>query len=58
MGQHNDAIAAHVQIRLKRIGARVGGGPEGGDGVLRVLGRVAPVSDALRRPSAAGFFSC
>lgn len=58
VGQHGDTIAAQVQVRLERVGARVGGALEGGDGVLRVLGRVAPVRDALRRAEAGGFSVC
>ena len=52
MRQHDDAVAAEMQVGLDGVRAGVHGAAEGGHGVLREGRLVAPVRDVLgqRRP--------
>jgi len=54
MRQHDDAVARQVDVGLEGVGTGGQGAAEGGHGVLREGGLVAPVADVLGQPRVAG----
>ena len=54
MGHHDHAVAGHLHIQLDAVAALEDGRPEGGKGVFRGHGAVAPVEGDQRGHAAHG----
>ena len=54
MGHHDHAVAGHLHIQLDAVAALEDGRPEGGKGVFRGYGAVAPVEGDQRGHAAYG----